>query len=345
MRGRAWVAAAALAASAAAGAASRIDVKRLGEVKPGMTAEQVHATIGTPEIAMEGAAPGRVEMHEFVFTASEKPPLYIHASGMAAYGPDGRLLEMRYAHAPDEAAEAGLKTPHGHSDSLAPFAGLEAYATDPAWGYRADRPIHVGGLHPNSADASESAFLNALRGPHGEIVDYLRQTACCQFDTPRGVEGRGFVDVFELRLRDRPEVILLYLDRHDPGPRDVPAGFTYRLDDVALRNAPLPAGDPGTAPAADQETATPVRFDPAHCTPPGWPPGTVARQDTGTLTLLILVKPDGSVKQVVFGRANGPVRLQEASALAFSQCRFLPATRDGKPVAGWVVVDHTWKRP
>jgi len=351
-----WIAAALSAALSAAllpaGAATRIDARRLGEVKAGMTADEVHAILGAPEMTLLGTAPGPIDTFDFVFTQWEKDGLYAGAMGLAGYGADGRLVTfgLPAAHAPTAAADA--RPPAGHSATLEPFARLDAYATDPAWGYGPDRPIRVGGLRPDGLPHGESAFLNALRGPGGEIVEYQRDGSCCQFDTPRGIGGRGFLDVFRLRIQGRPEPVLLYLDMYDPGPRDVPAGFTYRLRDTALRNAPLAAAPPASAApallaiaAAANAISTPARLDRAHCTPPPWPPESLARKESGTVTLEVQVQPDGSAKTTTLARSSGHPRLDDASLLGFAACRYIPALRDGQPVAGAVTVQYTWKLP
>lgn len=244
---RKWWVAATLALLVPAHADTRIDVRRLLEVKPGMTADQVHAIIGKPDMTIMGSAPGPIDMYDFVFTQWEKDGLYAGGPGLAAYGADGRLLGIALPPLKAEAGAATRKPPFGNSGTLEPFARLDAYATDLAWGYGAGHPIHVGGLRRDGPPHSESAFLNALRGPGDEVVDYEREGSCCQFDTPDGIAGHGFLDIFRVTIRGRPAPVRLYLDMYQAGPRDVPAGFTYRLKEAALRNVPLAAAAPASA--------------------------------------------------------------------------------------------------
>jgi TonB family protein len=351
-RFRLAAAAAVLAALVPAHADTRIDVRRLLEVRPGMTAEQVHATIGQPDITMMGPAPGPIDLYDFLFTQWEKDGLYAGGPGMASYGADGRLLGMVLPPLRRDAGGAAHSTPYGDSATLEPFARLDAYATEPAWGYDAAHPIRVGGLRRDSLPQSEGAFLNALRGPADEVVEYEREGSCCAFDTPNGIGGHGFLDVFRVTIQGRPAPVRLYLDMYDPGPRDVPAGFAYRLKEVTLRNLPLAA--PATVPSAPALTgtplvpagvATPARLDRTHCTPPPWPPQSLAERETGTVSLQVQVRPDGSAKETSLARSSGHPRLDEASLLGFAACRYVPATRDGQPVAGSVAVDYTWKLP
>ena len=239
----------------AANAASRIDAARFKELKPGMTRADVKAVLGEAEMEINGSGPGRILMYEFVFTQWEKSGVYAEASGLAGFGPDDRLVAFQLQPPKIDPADAQRRAPHGHSDSVEAFARLDAYATDPAWGYGAERPIKVGGLHPKSAPLSESLYLNALRGPGGEPVDFERMGSCCGFDTSNGISGNGMLDIFQVTIKGKPGKAVLYLDMYDPGPRDIPAGFTYRLKNVSPRNAPIARG---AAPAASAAASAQV---------------------------------------------------------------------------------------
>lgn len=255
-----WAMAAAAVAllAGAADAANRIDAARFKELKPGMMRAEVKAVLGEAEMEINGAGPGRILMYEFVFTQWEKSGVYVEASGLAGFGPDDRLVAFQLQPPKVDPADAKKRTPHGRSDGLEAFARLDAYATDPAWGYGAERPIKVGGLHPKSAPLSEALYLNALRGPGGEPVEFERTGSCCKFDTSNGIDGAGLLDIFQVTIKGKPGKTLLYLDMYDPGPRDIPAGFTYRLKDASPRNAPMAGGAASAASAAASSESAPL---------------------------------------------------------------------------------------
>jgi hypothetical protein len=198
-------------------------------------------------MVIRGQAPGPIETYDFVFTQWEKEGLYSAGLGMAGYGADGHFQGFALPPLKAGATGAARKPPFGNSATLEPFARLDAYATDPGWGHGAEHPIRVGGLRHDGLPHNESAFLNALRGPGDEVIEYERDGSCCPFDTPDGIGGRGFLDVFRVTIRGRPDPVQLYLDMYDRGPRDVPAGFTYRLKEAVLRNVPLAADLPASA--------------------------------------------------------------------------------------------------
>ncbi|MDR2690124.1 MAG: hypothetical protein LBB76_10260 [Azoarcus sp.] len=124
----------------------------------------------------------------------------------------------------------GRGTPNGRSDSAARFAALTKIADDPEYGFTAGKPVKVG---LNSADlragvAREQLYLNGLRGPAGEPVEYERRGSCCEFETPYGLFGKGLLDVFVVSYGG--QVTLLYLNAYDEGEWLLPQGFTPRRE-------------------------------------------------------------------------------------------------------------------
>jgi hypothetical protein len=97
-----------------------------------------------------------------------------------------------------------------------------------ALGYAPENPIRVGGGRLEDGDRNQRRYLEALRGPRGEAVAYLRLGSCCEFRTPRGHEGIGLLDAYEVRYPGLASPIVLYLDLYTPAPpsQDIPPGFT-----------------------------------------------------------------------------------------------------------------------
>jgi hypothetical protein len=120
----------------------------------------------------------------------------------------------------------GKGVPFGRSDSPDPFVPLRETSTDPSYGYGADNPVKVGGLR--NGPRHEKDFLNALRGPNGEAIEYERLGSCCPFSTPNGFQGSGLLDAFRITYENQPREITIYVNMYDDAPRLVPIGFTAR---------------------------------------------------------------------------------------------------------------------
>ena len=95
-----------------------------------------------------------------------------------------------------------------------------------------EAPIRVGlaGREGSGGPARERAYLDRLRGPSGEPVQYERQHSCCAFRTPNGLAGGGLLDVYEVWGAGLEGRVTLYLNRYDPHEDEevnrAPPGFT-----------------------------------------------------------------------------------------------------------------------
>jgi len=90
--------------------------------------------------------------------------------------------------------------------------------------------------------------------------------------------------------------------------------------------------------------ATPASLDRGRCpTPePAYPMASRRNQETGTLTLRILVNVDGTPSKVEIASSSGHVRLDEAAKSWIMSCPFKPSTADGKAQAGWATQVYTF---
>lgn len=75
--------------------------------------------------------------------------------------------------------------------------------------------------------SNQNAYLQALRGPNGESVQYRRVSSCCQFKTPSGFMGRGLLDEYDVYYNGLEKPITLYLNGYDYEEPMAPAGFTF----------------------------------------------------------------------------------------------------------------------
>jgi hypothetical protein len=128
---------------------------------------------------------------------------------------------------PANTTSGGRGTPWGRSDSGEPFTRLPGVATDPSYGLAPGNPIKVGGLN----ERNEAEYLNGLRGPKGEPVEYERIGSCCPFKTPNAmIEGIGLLDAFRVTYAGQARPSVLYIDFYDTGPLQAPVGFGARKD-------------------------------------------------------------------------------------------------------------------
>ena len=99
--------------------------------------------------------------------------------------------------------------------------------TDSTYGYDRTNPIRVGGVGEDPAPRRQHEYLQALRGPNGEVVRYERQGSCCQYETPRGFMGRGMLDMYEVTYEGLAKPIVLYLTLYEHENPRPPRGFRF----------------------------------------------------------------------------------------------------------------------
>jgi protein TonB len=93
-----------------------------------------------------------------------------------------------------------------------------------------------------------------------------------------------------------------------------------------------------TAMAAD----TPPVMDSKSCTPPQYPKASLMNEETGVVTLGLLVSAEGKVTESRIDKSSGHKNLDKAAVAGFSACRFKPGTKDGAHTAAWAKIDFTW---
>ena len=104
---------------------------------------------------------------------------------------------------------------------------------------------------------------------------------------------------------------------------------------------------PVSAPTITAVTSEPVRTPPVvdanTCQKPAYPPAALRANETGIVSLRILVGLDGKVLDSKVERSSGSRRLDEAARAGLSLCRFKPATVNGKPEQAWGRIEYEWK--
>jgi hypothetical protein len=103
---------------------------------------------------------------------------------------------------------------------------ITKFSTDKKYGYQKDYPINI--FYKNTMDqkVNQERFLNALAGPKGEKITYIKLESCCPFPTKRSDMGAGLLDLYELKWEGQNKPILLYLNIYEKGILMVPVGLT-----------------------------------------------------------------------------------------------------------------------
>ena len=91
----------------------------------------------------------------------------------------------------------------------------------------------------------------------------------------------------------------------------------------------------------DSVTTDPV-INPKSCRKPAYPPDALAAKAEGTVTLGLLVKADGTVREAVVRKTSGNAALDETARAAFAKCRFQPGTLNGAPKDIWTELKYAW---
>jgi hypothetical protein len=101
-------------------------------------------------------------------------------------------------------------------------------STDPTYGFTEKNPIHVGGVKESMGPSNQRRFLDALLGPNGQELTYVRRGSCCHFKTENGLMGGGLLDMYEIKWKGLEKPVVLYLNLYDYGPLKAPVGFTIK---------------------------------------------------------------------------------------------------------------------
>lgn len=78
------------------------------------------------------------------------------------------------------------------------------------------------------------------------------------------------------------------------------------------------------------------------CTLPDYPPRALRNGNTGTVTLALLIGPNGHVTESKVQRSSGHQELDRAAMSALSMCKFKPASTNGVPEAAWGQIAYVW---
>lgn len=105
---------------------------------------------------------------------------------------------------------------------------ITEYSKDKKYGYNKDYPINIFYGTTQNVTINQQRFLNALAGPKGEKITYVKLESCCPFPTKRSDMGAGLLDVYELKWEGQKSPISLYLNIYEKGLLMVPVGLTLK---------------------------------------------------------------------------------------------------------------------
>lgn len=105
---------------------------------------------------------------------------------------------------------------------------ITEYSKDKKYGYDKNYPINVFYISTRDESINQERFLNALAGPKGEKLTFIKVESCCPFPTKRSDMGAGFLDVYEVRWEGQKKPIQLYLNIYEKGALLVPVGLSIK---------------------------------------------------------------------------------------------------------------------
>lgn len=105
---------------------------------------------------------------------------------------------------------------------------IAEYSKDKKYGYDKDYPINIFYSNTKNDTINQSRFLNALAGPNGEKISYIKLESCCPFPSTRTEMGAGLLDVFEIKWEGQKNPVILYLNIYEKGVLMVPLGLSLK---------------------------------------------------------------------------------------------------------------------
>lgn len=102
------------------------------------------------------------------------------------------------------------------------------YSKDLKYGFNEEYPVNVFYVNSNDENLNASRYLNALAGPNGEKITYIKIESCCPFPTKRTEIGAGYLDIYELKWEGQKNPIRLYINIYERGYILIPIGLSIK---------------------------------------------------------------------------------------------------------------------
>ncbi len=105
---------------------------------------------------------------------------------------------------------------------------ISEYASDGKYGYDKNYPINLGFENEKYSPKNIIYFFNALEGPNGEKISYVKKDNCCPFPSKKSLVGAGTLDLYEITLEGSDTKINLYLNIYEKGKVVCPKGLKIK---------------------------------------------------------------------------------------------------------------------
>lgn len=140
-----------------------------------------------------------------------------------------------------------------------------------------------------------------------------------------------------------PQVVVPKVEVETPPPEEVPQVQATTVPDPAPEQpAPAQVEAPPAPPSTNTGAMhTAVLAD--GCATPEYPAAAARDGVEGTVTLALLIGPDGKVNGSKVEHSSGSRLLDKAALNALSMCKFKPAMENGVPASGWGQIAYVWK--
>ena len=83
-------------------------------------------------------------------------------------------------------------------------------------------------------------------------------------------------------------------------------------------------------------------LDKNSCSKAEYPKAALMNEESGVVSLSILVMADGSVTDSKVDKSSGSKTLDKAAIKIYTACKYSPGIKDGKSEQAWAKVEHVW---
>ena len=136
-----------------------------------------------------------------------------------------------------------------------------------------------------------------------------------------------------------------------PVPKAVTVPTPVATPTPVVSAAPSPSPEPAPAAVVSSAPVGPpkvagvsrgVSEGEAGCKRPDYPRDALQKEETGEVTISVLVGGNGKVLEAKVKRSSGSRSLDRAASKAFSLCTFKPAMKDGVPQDSWYDIPYAF---
>jgi protein TonB len=141
-----------------------------------------------------------------------------------------------------------------------------------------------------------------------------------------------------------PQIVVPKVEVDVPPPQDPPPVQATTVQDPTPQEPVAPA-QPDAPPAQPSNNTGAMRTAviAGGCATPQYPAAALRNEESGTVSLALLIGADGRVTQSRIDHSSGYRDLDKAALNALSMCTFKPAMNNGQAESGWAQIAYVWK--